>query len=488
MTTHCDYLIIGGGSAGAVVARRLADRSAGRIILLEAGRSDEGDPAATDLTRLDEQTPDYDWGFRAATLAGSAPLLNYARAKLLGGCANHNDCAFIRPPDSDFDEWERLGAAGWNGAAMAPYWQRVTDTITIETAPCHPASRSFIDAGIELGLEEVDFGREVRQGVGLFPLNARGRMRQSSSVAYLHPIAALPKHLELWTGCMAERLILEDGRAVGAATSRGEIRARRAVVLAAGAIQTPQLMMVSGLGPAAHLREHGISVRHDLPHLGRHLRDHVAAPVVWETHEPVSGWEICPFEATMMLQLETDAPAPDILFHFGLRVREKYADRARLATKGPAVKASPNVTRATSEGEVRLSGPTMADRPVINLNYFADPADLELLLKALKLTRKLGQTRAMQALCRAEIHPGPAVQTDDEWRAYIRSVCETVYHPCCTAAIGRVVNPDLKVMGVDGLFIADASVFASLITVNINAAVMMTAERAADCILADGLS
>lgn len=184
----------------------------------------------------------------------------------------------------------------------------------------------------------------------------------------------------------------------------------------------------------------------------------------------------------MMLQIETDAPAPDILFHFGLRVREKYED-SRLATSGPAVKASPNVTRAKSEGEIRLSGPSMADKPVIDLNYFADPADLDLLVKALKFTRKLGQTRAMAPLCREEVHPGPAVQTDDEWRAYARSVCETVYHPCCTAAIGRVVDPELKVMGLEGLFIVDASVFASLITVNINSAVMMVAEKAADCIL-----
>lgn len=184
----------------------------------------------------------------------------------------------------------------------------------------------------------------------------------------------------------------------------------------------------------------------------------------------------------MMLTLEEDAPAPDILFHFGLRVREKYDD-ARLSTTGPAVKASPNVTRARSEGRLRLSGATMQDKPVIELNYFADPADLELLLKALKFTRRLGETEAMRQLVRAEVHPGPAVETDAQWRDYIRSVCETVYHPCCTAAIGKVVTPELKVMGVDRLFIADASVFASLITVNINAAVMMVAEKAADCIL-----
>lgn len=186
----------------------------------------------------------------------------------------------------------------------------------------------------------------------------------------------------------------------------------------------------------------------------------------------------------MMLKLEPDAPAPDILFHFGLRVREKYAGNPRLGTDRPAVKASPNVTRAKSEGEIRLSGPSMPDKPIINLNYFSGPSDLALLIRALRLTRKLGETAAMKKLCRAEIHPGPAVQTDDQWADYIREVCETVYHPCSTAAIGKVVTPELKVMGIEGLSIVDASVFPSLITVNINAAVMMTAEKAADCILA----
>jgi choline oxidase len=484
MAMFCDYLIIGGGSSGAVVAKRLAENSTGHIILLEAGRADEGDPAATDLRRLDEQTEDYDWGFMASTQAGRKPELKYARARLLGGCANHNDCAFIRPPDSDFDDWERLGATGWNAAAMAQYYDRILKTITVETAPCHPLSRAFIEAGKELGLDEVDFSKEVRPGVGLFPLNARGRLRQSSSVAYLHPLADLPKHLEIRTETTVEKLILQDGVAIGAKTSRGIVRARKAVILACGSIQTPQLLMVSGLGPAAHLKDHGIVVVADMPHLGQHLRDHVAAPVVWETKAEIAPWEICPFEATAMLKLEDDAPAPDILFHFGLRVREKYGDDPRLVTNGPAVKASPNVTRARSEGEVRLSGPTMAHKPVINLNYFSHAADLALLLKAMRFTRRIGETSAMRAVCGKELHPGPQVQSDAQWTAYIRNVCETVYHPCCTAAIGKVVTPELKVMGIDNLFIADASVFPALITVNINAAVMMTAEKAADCILA----
>ena len=484
MTDVCDYLVIGGGSAGCIVAKRLAERTSGRIILIEAGKTDEGDPAATDLFRLDEQTADTDWGFTASAMSGHPPQLKYARARMLGGCANHNDCAFIRPPDSDFDDWERLGAAGWNGAAMAPYFDRVMRMITVEPAPCHPLSRAFMDAGLELGLDEIDFRHEVRQGTGLFPLNARGRLRQSSSVAYLHPLARLPKHLEVWTGTLASKLIIAGGTAIGAETSRGTVHASRGVVLAGGAIQTPQLLMVSGVGPAEHLKSYGIEVVADLPHVGRHLRDHVAAAVVWETRGPVAPWTVCPFEATMMLRLETHAPAPDILFHFGLRVREKYADGPRFGTLGSAVKASPNVTRARSEGSIMLSGPSMKHAPTINLNYLSDDYDRRLLLKALRFARRLGETQAMRAVCKAETHPGSTVQSDDEWMAYIGRVCETVYHPCGTAAIGRVVTPDLRVMGIGNLFICDASVHPALITVNINSAVMMVAERAADVIAA----
>ena len=483
MTEICDFLIIGGGSAGCIIAKRLAEKSTGRIILLEAGKKDEGDAAATDLSRLDDQTEDYDWGFMAATLAGAKPELYYARAKILGGCANHNDCAFLRPPDSDFAEWEGLGAKGWGAADMALYFRRVMENTSVEESSHHPASQAFVNAGKELGFRHIDFQKQIAEGVGYFPLNAKGSLRQSSSVTYLHPLSKLPRHLEIWTETQAAKILVENGKAVGAETMRGTIHASRAVILTCGSIQTPQLMMLSGLGPAKHLRDLGISVVANLPAVGEHLRDHVATPIVWQTREAIAPWDICPFEATMMLKLDADAPAPDVLFHFGLRVRDKYGEDPRLAVNGPAVKATPNVTRARSEGRVRLASAHYRVAPAIELNYFSDPYDMRILLKAMRFTRRLMETNAFQKLCKAEIHPGPDVQSDDEWIGYIRSVCETVYHPCGTAGIGRVIRPDLRVKGIGNLIIADASIFPSLITTNINCAVMMAAEKAADLIL-----
>jgi choline oxidase len=481
MVERCSILIIGGGSAGCVLARRLAERTTKRIILLEAGKSDEHDPAANDLKLLDQQTDAYDWGFVATTLDGGPAQINYARAKLLGGCANHNDCAFIRPPDSDFADWEKRGAKGWAADDMAPMWARILERVTITPCSTNPFSAAFIAAGQERGLPLRDFSRDVLEGVGVFPLNAAGRARHSSSVAYLHPLSSLPKNLEVRPGVLAERLLFEGRRVRGAETAGGQILADT-VVLTAGSIQTPQLLMVSGIGAAAHLRAHGIPLVADNSHVGAHLRDHVAAPVVWSSKRPVGDWQICPFEATMLLSLDKAAPAPDILFHFGLRVREKYVEGARFPHVGDAVKASPNVTRARSEGTVRLSGPTMGHKPHIDLNYFSDPYDLPLLLRAMKFTRELGKAAAFADYLAEELYPGPGVQSDADWEAYIKGVCETVYHPCGTAAIGRVVDEALRVKGTDGLYVADASVFPSLITVNINAAVMMVAEKAATLI------
>ncbi|CAN5309035.1 GMC family oxidoreductase N-terminal domain-containing protein [soil metagenome] len=492
MGEACDFLVIGGGSAGAIVARRLADRSKGRVILLEAGKSDEADMAAIDLSRVDDLTPAHDWGFTAPPVRGGALVLDYARAKMLGGCGNHNDCAFLVPPDCDFTAWEAAGAKGWGPETTAKYFDRIEERVTVERAPRHRLSEVFVAAGRELGLPEVDFRRNVVNGTGWFPLNAKGPMRESSSVSYLHPLKDLPRNLDVWTETRALKLTFDGARATGALTTRGPVTASRAVILTCGSLQTPQLMMISGIGPAAALRKHGIGVLRDLPGIGQHLLDHPAAPVVYETRDGIEPWDITPYQATTLISIDGDAPAPDVLFHFGLRVREKYGENPQLAVSGPAVKLSPNVARARSEGEVRLASGDINDAPVIDLNYFSDPQgyDRRILIAGLRYARRLGETRAFQAIAKREVHPGPGVQTDAEWIEYIGRVCETVYHPSGTCRMGDpsdpriVVSPDLRVKGVDGLFVADASVFPALVTVNINNTVMMVGEKAVDHILA----
>ena len=487
----CDFLIVGGGSAGCIIARRLAERTTGRIILLEAGPSDEGDPTALVLSRLDDQQG-LDWGFKAAALPGSSAKLNYLRARMLGGCGNHNDCAFLIPPDHDFRCWEVAGAKGWGPDAVKPYFRRVEERVNVyRFEVVNPVSRAFFEAGRELGLPERDFRAGVADGIGWFPLNSDADLRHSSSVAYLHPIAGLPKHLEVRTGCMATRILIEDGRAVGVDTDRGIIRARSEVILTAGSIQTPQLMMLSGLGPAAELRRHGIAVIRDLPGVGEHLLDHVAAPIVWEVKEPVGPWQITPLQTTMLMSIDKDAPAPDVLFHFGLRVREKYEDPPRFGSIEKGIRASPNVARARSTGRLSLASADPRAHPVIELAYFTDPEgyDRRILLQALKFTRRLAGTRALKPLILAERAPGPEAVTDADFEAYMRNVCETVYHPSGTCVMGdparprTVVSPDLRVKGIDALRVCDASVFPTMVTVNINNTVMMVAEKAADHIL-----
>ncbi|NNF78790.1 MAG: GMC family oxidoreductase [Rhizobiales bacterium] len=488
----CDYLIIGGGSAGAIIARRLADASQDKIVVLEAGRSDEDDPAMLDLSRLDEQTEETEWGFLASPQRGGPAVLRYSRAKVLGGCGNHNDCAFLVPPESDFAAWEALGASGWGPEGVQPYFGKVEGMVQVETdPPLSPTSAAFLRAGQELGLPHLQFRDRIAAGVGSFPLNVSGAARQASSNCYLHPLSALPPHLQVMTGTLAERLLFEGTKVVGCQTSRGAIHARREVILCAGSIQTPQLLMVSGVGPAAELRHHGISLVADAGGVGRHLLDHPDAPLIYSLAATAPAGALTPCEAAMLLHLDKTEPAPEILCHFALRLREKYTTGGDICAAENGVKVTPNVARARSQGEVRLSGADVRDHPVIDLNYYSDPEgyDLRTILAGLSFCRKLKGTAAFEALGAVEMAPGPEVQTEDELADYVRRTCGTVYHPAGTCRMGRaedpgtVVTPDLKVKGLENIRICDASVFPAMVSVNLNNTVMMVAEKAADLII-----
>lgn len=488
-----DYLIVGGGAAGCIVARQLAERLPdAQVALLEAGKSDEDDPAANLLSHLDEQDDSYDWGYQATPTRDSTQAMDYSRARLLGGCANHNDCAFISPLATDLDRWETLGAKGWNSETLAPALERIESRLHINANPEGNAlSRAFIDANIELGLPERNFRQAVDVGTGWFPLNAHGDLRQSSSVAYLHPLNQLPSNLHIFTEVTAERLLLDNKRVTGVATHRGEFKARVETIICAGSINTPQLLMVSGIGPAAQLNRFGISVVQDLPGVGQNLMDHVAANICCELKSPAPAWAFTPCEATALIKMDASAPAPDVLFHFILRLREKYVGANRFKGIEQGVKLSPNVARPKSRGSVVLTSADPEIAPAINLNYFSDAEgyDQRILLGGLRFARRLIETSALSPYLKQEIVPGVDVGSDTEFFEYMMQNCETVYHPCGTCALGdvshpdTVVAPDLKVKGLHGLRIADASVFPDMVTVNICNTVMMVAERAVDLVV-----
>jgi choline dehydrogenase-like flavoprotein len=492
---YCDYLIIGGGSAGGILARRLADADIGSVILLEAGKSDEGDPSILDLSLLDSQDPATDWGFKASPINGQPHYLKYLRARMLGGCGGHNDCAFLTPPDCDFDTWESLGADNWSAAGVAPYFKRVKSMIHIDsTPPVSPVSERFVQAGCELGLPRIDFTQHITQGVGVFPLNSIGKYRQSASVAYLHPLHDLPHNLRIECNTRAERLLIENGTATGCTTRDQEFRANREVLLACGSIQTPQLLMISGIGPGDHLSEFGIDTIVDLPGVGKNLVDHAAANVVLQLEEPIPGWKLTPCEVTMMLQGDGGQPAPELLYHFVLGLRDKYLGSVTDYSNINGVKISPNVTRPKSRGVLQLQSADIVDQPFINLNYFSDPDnyDMDTMIKGIRFARQFSHAPAFRNLTATEIFPGPDIASDEEIADYVRGTCETVYHPAGTCRMGRtddsktVVGPDLRIRGIPNLRVCDASVFPSMVTVNINNTVMMVAEKAADLVITAG--
>jgi choline oxidase len=484
-----DYIIVGGGSAGSIIAARLSENQKYTVLLLEAGGSDAGDPKALLMSRLEDQDASYDWGYDAETVAGSHNAIAYARAKMLGGCANHNDCAFLSPPSSDFARWENLGANGWGPDGVKSALARVKQMISIEPSPPgNELSRAFVEASKQLGLPECNFRNAVKVGTGWFPLNASGDTRQSSSVAYLHPILASRKNLRLLTKALVTKLRIENRKAVSVETDAGTFHARNEIILCAGSINTPQLLMLSGVGPAGHLRQHGIAVQQDLPGVGQNLVDHVAANIAFRLKRETPKWQRTPCEATALLQVDEDAEAPDVLFHFILRLREKYVGRNQFGGIEHGVKISPNVARPKSRGSLTLSGNSTHHKPNIKLNYLSDAEgyDRRILLAGLKFARRLAVSEALSRWLAEEVAPGVGIQTDEDMIAYMLETCETVYHPSGTCRMGdsfdrmTVVAPDLKVNGIDGLRIADASVFPDMVTVNINNTVMMVAEKAAE--------
>ncbi len=525
---EADFVIVGSGSAGSALAYRLGE-AGHSVLVLEYGGTDWGPfiqmPAALSYPMNMRR---YDWGFVTAPephLGGRR--LACPRGKVLGGSSSINGMVYVRGHPLDFDTWAEMGADGWGWADVMPYFQRMETWHGPEPSPWrghdgplhvtrgprrNPLYDAFVEAGVEAGFERSeDCNGEKQEGFGPIDQTVwRGR-RWSAANAYLRPALAGGRVAVL--RCLAEGVEIRDGRAVGVRIARGERRetvtARREVILAASAINTPKLLMLSGIGPGAHLAEHGIEVLADRAGVGANLQDHLELYVQMRSRTPVTlyrhynwpariaigtQWLLLKsglgasnqFEAAAFVRSAAGVEYPDIQYHF-LPLAVRYDGKA--AVRGHGFQAHVGPMRSPSRGSVRLAGTDPKVAPEIRFNYMAHAEDWRDFRRCVRLTREIFAQPAFAPYAGEEIQPGAGVRTDDEIDGFVREQVESGYHPCGTARLGRrddplaVVDPECRVIGVDGLRVADSSVFPRITNGNLNAPSIMVGEKAADHIL-----
>ena len=485
-----DYVIVGSGGAGGVLARALAERIDASVAVLEAGPSDEGRPEILDYRRYLE--------VRQGALARLVPIVppqlgatnfQYPISRVLGGSTSQNTCIWFRPPASDFAEWEAAGASGWGAEHVMPHFAALEARIHIEEEyPGADSHRVLWEAAREIGLSRIDFAQVFDSGMGRYRMSKIGNQRQSTSAVFLRPPGSLPRNLELLTETEVQKLIIGPGNEVlGVETNRGPVRARREVVLSAGALDTPKLLMLSGIGPAAHLREFGIEVKKDLRGIGAHLLDHPIACVNVSAARPLRRNDDWNYSGVIFARTEADAVWPDIEVQAGPELFEQQTKRAGYPSAPYGFTAYIAVNRARSEGMLRLASTDIHDNPIVDPAYFTDPDgyDLRVMIGGIRMSRQLFAAPAIAGWIDRELAPGIDSESDDELGAYVRDTATTGYHPAGTCAIGAagdphsVVDPELKVVGVRRLRVADASVMPTMVSVNIAPTCMMIGHRAA---------
>jgi choline oxidase len=512
-----DYVIAGGGTAGCVLAARLSEDPGVSVCLLEAGPSDVEDQA---ILRLEDWMylldSGYDWDYPVEPQERGNSFLRHARAKVLGGCSSHNSCIAFWTPKEDLDEWAAAGCEGWSSADCWPLIARLETNdgpgdhhgragpVNIRTiAPADPCGVALLEAAAQAGLPTSRFneGSTVIDGAGWFQINSSAdNTRMSSSHAYLHPVLASRSNLEVRTHVWCSKVVLDDQlRATGVEyltpdlLTHDTVRARREVILSAGAIDTPKLLMLSGVGPAEHLVQVGVSVAVDLPGVGANLDDHVEGIVQWEARRPMvrqstQWWEIGLFSAS-----EPGLDRPDLMMHYGSVPFDMNTARWGYPTTENGFCLTPNVCRGRSRGTVRLRSRDFRDRARVDPRYFTDPAghDERVMAYGMRLAREIVAQPAMASWAGRELAPGADAQSDDELIDYMHRTHNTVYHPAGTAHMGpdsdptAVVDPRLRVRGVRGLRVADGSILPFLPAINPCITTMMIGEKCADLIKED---
>jgi choline dehydrogenase len=524
---EADFVIVGAGSAGCVMATRLSEDPSTRVVLLEAGGEDRNRwihiPLGYGKTFADSSV---NWCYEAEPDAGAnGRRIFWPRGKVLGGSSSINGMVYIRGQHEDFDLWRQFGNTGWSSTDVLPYFKRAQHQVrgasefhstggplcVSDTSEHHPICEAFIAGAMELGYERNDdFNGAKQDGVGYHQTTTRNGKRCSTAVGYLHPVRNRP-NLRVVTGALAEKVLFEGKRAVGVAFREyGQprtVRAAREVILCGGAVNSPQLMLLSGIGPADQLAQFSIPVVHELRGVGQSLQDHYSAPIKLKCRLPITVNDVMQSNVKKLkvgLQYYlfrtgplTMAAGPAALF---VRTRQE------LATPDVKISVAPFSSdklqdglhpwsgfgltvyqlRPESRGEIRLKSSNPADPPAMLPNYLGTETDRRAIVDGLKIGRRILATSPMRHYVSEEYQPGASVTTDEQLLLHARNTGNTVFHPTSTCKMGvdamAVVDPELRVYGIEGLRVVDASIMPTVISGNTNAATIMIGEKAADMV------
>lgn len=525
---EADFVIIGSGSAGSAMAYRLSEDGRYSVIVIEYGVPDVGPliqmPAALSFP-MNMET--YDWGFSTEPEPhiGGRSLVT-PRGKVLGGSSSINGMVYVRGHARDYDHWSESGARGWAYADVLPYFKRMENSQGGQegwrgtSGPLYiqrgkrenPLFHAFVEAGHQAGFEVTeDYNGEKQEGFGPMEQTIHNGRRWSAANAYLKPALKRP-NVRLVKG-LARKIVLEGKRAVGVEIEAGRtfstVRARREVIIAASSINSPKLLMLSGIGPAAHLKDHGIEVVADRPGVGQNLQDHLEVYIQQECTQPITlysklnlfskarigaEWLFFKtgdgatnhFESAAFVRSKAGVEYPDIQYHF-LPVAIRYDGKAAAQSHGFQAHVGP--MRSKSRGSVTLRSANPREKPVIKFNYMSHEDDWADFRHCVRLTREIFGQAAFDPYRGAEIQPGAQVQSDDEIDNFIREHVESAFHPCGTCKMGAlddpmaVVDAECKVIGVEGLRVADSSIFPRITNGNLNGPSIMVGEKASDHIL-----